>query len=223
MGKGGIIGKSNDPTGASASGVWSLEDQFIAKRDSFWPVGIQGEMTYTWYKDTLPDPTTEAGLDALFTTATAGVTFGGTGIHSTTINWSNGAAGTGAGGAYAAKPAYLPTNNFSWMVQSNLYAPETGTYTFGIDCDDAGDVHVNGTRVAHFYGSHGFAGVWSGNPNPGFTTQTTGTIVLQAGKTYSFRARVQNGEGGDGIQVGWRKPSDSSIAVIPATFFYRSA
>jgi hypothetical protein len=198
----------------TANGTW--DNPLIYQQ-----VNVSQGLTYTYYtQGSVTSPITEAGLDALFNTATSSptVTFGGTGIHSGTINWGDATSTSGAGGTPGTKPAYLPADQFSWIVEGYILAPETGTYTFGVDGDDACDVHVNGTRVAHFYDSHGFAGVWSGNPT--YPQQTTGTISLLAGNYYTFRARMQEGAGGDGIQVGWRKPSDGSIALIPASAFY---
>ena len=40
MGKGGIIGKPNNPTLATTSGVWSLQEQYQAKRASTWPTSL---------------------------------------------------------------------------------------------------------------------------------------------------------------------------------------
>ena len=37
MGKGGIIGKSNNPSANSASGMWSLREQYGAIKNSVWP------------------------------------------------------------------------------------------------------------------------------------------------------------------------------------------
>lgn len=36
MGKGGIIGKPNNPTSTVASGVWSLREQLLARKDGNW-------------------------------------------------------------------------------------------------------------------------------------------------------------------------------------------
>jgi len=41
MGKGNIIGKPNLPTSSVASGVWSLMEQFVAKKNDSWPVGLE--------------------------------------------------------------------------------------------------------------------------------------------------------------------------------------
>ena len=40
MGKGGIIGKSNNPSANSASGMWSLREQYSAIKNSVWPKEI---------------------------------------------------------------------------------------------------------------------------------------------------------------------------------------
>jgi hypothetical protein len=181
-------------------------------------------LTYTYYtQGSTTNPTTEAGLDALFNTATVNptVTFNATGIYTETISWGDTTSLSGAGGITKTKPAYLRADNYSWMVEGYILAPETGTYTFGVDGDDACDIHVNGVNVANSYGGHGFYSVWSGGVS-GANTQKSGTISLSAGQYYTFRARMQDGGGGDGIQVGWRKPSDGAIALIPLYFFYRS-
>lgn len=183
------------------------------------PYYTSGGLTYTYYtQGTVTNPTTEAGLDALFNTATSSptVTFGGTGSHTTNINWAD-VATTGAGGATGTKPAYLPAGQFSWVVEGYILAPETGTYFFGCDGDDAMDVFVNGVNVANFYGGHGFAASWTAGVG-----QVSGSISLTAGQYYTFRARMQEGNGGDGFQVGWRKPSDGAIALIPSSAFFTS-
>lgn len=195
-------------------GVFSLNSVF-ASRSSL--VYISG-LNYVYYtQGTSTNPTTEAGLAALFNTATSSptVTFGGSGVHSTDINWAD-VATTGAGGATGTKPAYLPANQFSWQVEGYILAPETGTYFFGCDGDDAMDVFVNNVNVANFYGGHGFAASWTAGVG-----QVSGSISLTAGQYYTFRARMQEGGGGDGFQVGWRKPSDGAIALIPSSAFYR--
>ena len=38
IGNGGIIGPANDPTDSVASGVWSLNEQFLALLGNNWPL-----------------------------------------------------------------------------------------------------------------------------------------------------------------------------------------
>jgi hypothetical protein len=41
IGNGGIIGPANDPTDSVASGVWSLNEQFLALLGNNWPLGVR--------------------------------------------------------------------------------------------------------------------------------------------------------------------------------------
>lgn len=218
MGKGGIIGKLNNPTNTSTKGMYDLVEQYLAKSDGVWPITYSAGLTYTYYtQNAVTNPTTEAGLAALFNTATVSptVTLGESGVHNQTINWGD-ISQVGAAGTAGAKLGYLPADQFSWMVEGYILAPETGTYFFGCDGDDAMDVFVNGVNVANFYGGHGFQGAWTGGVG-----QVSSSTTLTAGIYYTFRARMQDGAGNDGMQVGWRKPSDGAIALIPASAFYR--
>ena len=78
---------------------------------------------------------------------------------------------------------------------------ETGTYSFGIDGDDGVDFSIDGTVVTSFYGPHGFGGY------------RYGTVSLVAGKTYAFMARYQNWGGGWGLDLAWKRPSQSQWTV----------
>jgi hypothetical protein len=165
-------------------------------------------------------PANQTAMDGFFSIS-ATVYLGNFGIYYGAINWGD-SGQTGAGGVLGPKPVYIPADGFSWQVEGFIYAPETGTYTFGCVGDDAIDVFVNGVNVANFYGGHGTTTSWTGgttaNPVAGIN-QFSGTINLVAGKFYTFKARMEEGAGGDGIQVGWRKPSDSVISLIPGDFF----
>jgi hypothetical protein len=210
---GGLFGGIVNYQEFTANGTWNNPSVYLSGA-----LPTQG-LTYTYYiQGSSTNPTTEAGLAALFNTATSSptVSFGGTGTHSTNINWSSDGT-TGAGGVTGSKPTYLPADQFSWMVEGYILAPETGTYFFGCDGDDAMDVFVNGVNVANFYGGHGFAASWTAGVG-----QVSGSISLTAGQYYTFRARMQDGGSADGFQVGWRKPSDGSIALIPSSAFYTS-
>ena len=216
-GAGGAGGTVESPAGG-AGGVTS--DGGAGKNTIITTASLnQSTLLATYYtQSAVTTPTTEAGLDALFNTATSSpvVTLGGSFLHTTIINWSSTAPAAGAGGATGAKPTYLPAEQFSWKVEGYILAPTTGTYSFAVDGDDAVDVFVNGVNVANYYGGHGFASAWQIGTG-------TGTISLNAGQYYTFRARHQEGSGGDGIQVGWKKPGDASYSIIPADNFYSYA
>lgn len=89
---------------------------------------------------------------------------------------------------------------FSFVASGFFIPSETGTYTFTCEGDDAVDLFINGVNVANHYGGHGIDNLGS----------HTGTIVLTQGMKYTFRARMQENGGGEGLRVFWRKPSDAS-------------
>ena len=83
-------------------------------------------------------------------------------------------------------------------VTGYFVATETGTYSFGIDGDDAVDFSLDGNVVTSFYGAHGFGGY------------RYGTVSLVAGKSYTFMARYENWGGGWGMYLVWKRPSQST-------------
>jgi hypothetical protein len=162
-------------------------------------------LVYTWYNTSAwysanGHAATTAALDTYFDDTNDGVTLGGTGYHNEEINWS-----TSIGGP---KPSYLPADLYSWMVEGYIYIPTTGEYTFKINSDDASDVFVDGVLVSEYYGPHGMSDAAINTP-----------ITLKKG-SYTFRARFEEGGGGDGIIVSWKKPGDSSFTVIPAEYYW---
>lgn len=179
------------------------------------PMSFINGLVYTWY-DTDGYFTANGHVSNVWNfnnyqdTSLSGVNPGGSGFFYGSINWGSGSQ-NGAGGVAGPKPHYLPADRFSWVVEGYIYSPESGTYHFGADGDDSLEVRVNGQVCSSRYTSGGFAGSWFSGP----------TIVLEEEKYYTFSARMNEGTGGDGMQVGWRKPSDSSIAIIPPEFFFR--
>jgi hypothetical protein len=91
-------------------------------------------------------------------------------------------------------------DRFSVVVSGFFTPEESGVYTFTCEGDDGVDLFIGGVNVANNYGAHGIAGLGS----------HTGTITLTAGTKYSFRARMQENGGGEGLLVFWRRPSESS-------------
>ena len=94
-------------------------------------------------------------------------------------------------------------DGFTIVVSGYFIPKQTGTYTFSIEGDDAVDLFINNVNVANHYGDHG----------PGAIGTHTGTIALIAGKKYVFRARMQEGGGGEVMQLFWKKPSEASSSV----------
>ncbi|MFB6203284.1 MAG: PA14 domain-containing protein [Candidatus Nanohaloarchaea archaeon] len=171
-------------------------------------VGAQGKLAYRWYEtqglnqeDNYAD--SEDAMDKFFNPSRSGVSLQGTGNHSGSVHWQS-------GGGWNAKPSYLPGDHFSWKASGYLYAPESGTYTIGIDSDDASDVFIDGKRAVSWYGGHGVSGSYVHSD----------TIQLDKGY-HTFRVRVQEHTGGSGVSVAWKRPGESSFQVIPSDRFYR--
>ena len=125
----------------------------------------------------------------------ANLTSSGSNSGSLLLNWENSGTLTNAS-------ISIPNGGDHFAVQvSGFFIPqETGIYTFTCEGDDAVDLFINDVNVANHYGAHGINGLGS----------HIGTIELVAGMSYSFRARMQENGGGEGLRVFWRKPSESS-------------
>jgi hypothetical protein len=149
------------------------------------------------------NPATLTELNALFNTANSNTVVSSTGTASanTLFNWTTYTTLTAAG-------ISIPNSGDYFAVKATgTFTPaETGTYTFAVDGDDAVDVSIDGTVVCSYYGGHPFGG-WH-----------TGTINLVAGNSYSFVARMQEGGGGEGLKVAWKRPSQSSYSLQPSEF-----
>lgn len=144
-------------------------------------------------------PDFSRGMDYLFREPE--VVLGGAGTHGSEIAWGAGFAG--------AKPAYLPASKYSWEAAGYVYAPLPGAYTFGVDSSDASDVFVNDRPIASFYGTHGT----QGGASPDFTGHT-GQITLTQG-WHRLRVRMEARSTGGAIALGWQKPGDGSMSVVP--------
>jgi hypothetical protein len=94
-------------------------------------------------------------------------------------------------------------DGFTIVVSGYFIPKQTGTYTFTIEGDDAVDLFLNDVNVVNHYGPHGNSAIGT----------HTGTIALIAGKKYLFRARMQEGAGGEVMQLFWKKPSESSASI----------
>jgi hypothetical protein len=96
---------------------------------------------------------------------------------------------------------------YQWL--GVILAPTTGTYTFGVNSDDASDLFVAGYRVADWYSGHGYTGTITtpdGNQR---------TMYLKGGQWYKIKARFEENSGGEAFFALWKKPGDSSFSEIP--------
>ena len=155
-----------------------------------------GYVNYTSYKthngtgvtnQYLQFPNTAAEFDNMLNTANSNTTITHTGEVSL-ATMCNGSTGTPhwGGDFYAIKFEF-------WFIPT-----QTGSYSFGINSDDASDISVDGTIITTFYGGHASYAYYYGSTN------------MVAGTRYKIVARYQEYGGGDALYVRWSRPSAPS-------------
>ena len=144
-------------------------------------------------------PLSRSEMDRLFNSAYAATTLWWTG----TLPASRALSFTGyttltAGGAV------VPNNGSYYSLEATcIFVPkETGTYSFRITSDDGSDLEIDGTSVIEWYGGKGIG------------TYRYGSIYLVSGTQYSFKARMQEYSGGDGMIVQWKRPSAGNYYLL---------
>lgn len=114
----------------------------------------------------------------------------------TVLNWSSASTIVSAGATVPNGYEY-----FSVEVTGTFIPTQTGTYSFGISSDDGSDLFINGTAVTSQYGGHGMG------------SYSYGSISLTSGVSYTFKARMQEFGGGEGLAVIWKKPSGTVYGI----------
>lgn len=174
---------------------------------------------YNWYNtqdyyNSNGHPQNETEMNEYFNVQNTGIILGGTEFHYDNICFGSSGQITSWGDTTKAKPSGLPQEYYQFEAIGYIYIPESGTYEFLLDSDDASDFFINNTKVADFYGfnggGHGFYD--AGDPRNIYP------IVLEEG-VYSFKARLEEGSGGDGIQISWKKPGSNYFKTIPKEFY----
>ena len=146
----------------------------------------------------------------------------GIGGNSVSILTGNAAYPNSPTGSDTISSFETPTNfaeNYGTRVHGYLTPDVTGDYRFWIATDDGGELWLstdsdpaNKTRIAHVPG-------WAAPRQwTKFAEQQSVLIPLIAGQTYFIEALQKEGGGGDNLAVGWRKPGDTGIAVIPGAY-----
>lgn len=101
-----------------------------------------------------------------------------------------------------------PDEYYIAVFWGNFYCPETGTYEFAVDSDDAAFMLVDGDLVSEFPGNHAAANNW----------EQSGKIYLKKGvhkMTYYF----QEWEIIQVAKAGWKLPSKAEFEEIPRDYF----
>lgn len=144
-------------------------------------------------------PTTRSEMDKLFNTAYSNTTlyWSGTISASSSLNFWSYSTLTSAG-------ASVPPNGdfYSTEVTFTFTPKETGAYSFGLTSDDGSDLWLVGYgSVIEWYGGKGMGGY------------VYGTVNLTKGTSYTFITRMQEYQGGDGLYLYWKRPSQSTYSL----------
>jgi hypothetical protein len=159
-----------------------------------------GYVNYTSYKthngngstsQYLQFPYTAAEFDAILNTTNSNTTITHTG-EVTLATICDGSTGT----PHWASDFYAIKFEF-WFIPT-----QTGSYSFGINSDDASDISVDGTIISTYYGGHGAGGYQYGSKS------------MVAGTSYKIVIRYQEYGGGDALFVRWSRPN------APNTYSY---
>ena len=128
-----------------------------------------------------------------------------TGIHTANVNFTNSSN----------LPNYINNNatNFIWLAEGYIYIPTNGTYTFAVDSDDASDVLINNTLVSSYYDAHDFVNDFNSSSIIKYP------ITLNVG-WYPILLRLEQGIGGFGIKLAWKKPDDTDYSIVPLSNLY---
>lgn len=103
----------------------------------------------------------------------------------------------GSGNPFGSDTDYLT------LFKGDIVVPETRTYRFAVDGDDAVEVIINGTVVAGWYGGHGRCNCQTHD----------GTITLSAG-TYPIEFRHEERSGGDNYYLYWQVEEPAKPASV---------
>ena len=136
-------------------------------------------------------PSNAAEFDNMLNTANSNTTITHTGEVALSI-MCDGSTGT----PHWASDFYAIKFEF-WFIPT-----QTGSYSFGINSDDASDISVDGTIISTYYGGHGAGGYQYGSKS------------MVAGTSYKIVIRYQEYGGGDALFVRWSRPN------TPNTYSY---
>ena len=152
--------------------------------------------SYTFMSHSLPHPSNATELAAITNplNPSVAVLYSGESAAQNLFDW------TSFNTVNSALGISLPGNNVSWNLFVQFTPSETGVYTFTVEGDDAVDISIDDTVIASHYGGHGVYSLGS----------HTGTVSMVAGQTVLLNGRGEEGGGGEGFRVFWKKPSDSS-------------
>ena len=214
---GGVLGKSNIPTTALATGVWSLNQQYESQKNNTWPFdfnnisveGLAGKFFNGTWRPTIADG--NIGTLPLTTTNDSSNVTGTTGLpsaaHRYGVNlWTSIAYGDGIGESYG----FIAIGYFK--------PPTTGTYTFFTSSDDGSGVWI-GSIASAASGRTSSNAVLNNNLGGGQgNTKRSGSTTLTANLWYAIRIVHEEGGGGDNLTFSWSGPGIAETTSL-STYF----
>jgi hypothetical protein len=222
MGKGGVIGKSNEPAVNVASGIWYLQEQFNAKATggTGWPVD------YSAF-----EANSVVGLAGKFVSGTSWRSNIATGnVSSLPLTDTNvSSTVTGTTGLPTANHRFgLKTwttisystlgDNYGFIAIGYFKPPTTGTYTFYTTSDDGSGVWVGSSALGETGRTTSTAVVNNGLGSGQGSTKRSGTIDLVGGLYYAIRVVHEEGAGGDNLTFAWSGPGIAETSNLNVYF-----
>lgn len=197
--------------GGGASDAWSEV-----------PATVLSGLTITTWKDSIASPASLAEMNTLFNSSNSGSsTRCGVGSVSTIKS-----SGTANSNPFVPGAKNCTHDNYHTLVEGIFTPAISGTYKFAVDGDDAVDVAINSSVVASWYGGHG------ASSSDSSLDAHSGSVWLDAGRSYPIKFRHEEGSGGDSWNLYWQPPgnqastmTDYSIKVetCPATAALRES
>ena len=99
------------------------------------------------------------------------------------------------------------TDSFVLICRGTFIAEETGTYSFGLQCDDGSSIFIDGVNVLN-------TTTWN-------TPATSGTIHLTEGEHDIIVGYYEN-TGNQGLAVWMKAPSDAALSLLPQSLLKSS-
>jgi hypothetical protein len=151
-------------------------------------------------------PTNETDWNALFTSFSDSREWT---LPSNGVFWKSTDASTPTGANNPPAPiANTGANGLAYELEGYVYCPLDGTYSFILNSDDGGQIKINNV-IKYFY--------YDGRVCTADYSTTLGTVIPVELTTgwHQINIRMNNGSGGYGEALGWKKPGDLSYSTIP--------
>lgn len=107
-------------------------------------------------------------------------------------------------------------DSYGLRLRGTLRAPVSGDYRFYVASDNQGAFYL-GTGASRFtlqklcaVNTYSGYRAWTAN-----TSQASVLVTLAAGQEYAFEAVVKDGGGGDHLSIGWIRPGQTTVEVVP--------